>query len=187
LYPTEEKKENEANLSGITVLINGITPEKDGVYVTMEDIPHKIDLSKENINYQISIGRKERILPFDVHLDEFTQTLYPGTSMARGFSSRVTINDNGNEWPALISMNEPLRYKGYTLYQASFSLRPDGEYSILSVVKNQGRIFPYISGILMVFGLILHLVFRLNHHDQILIAFFNLSFCNFSCGKCQRF
>jgi hypothetical protein len=62
-------------------------------------------------------------------------------------------------------MNEPLRYKGYTFYQSSFSLRPDGEYSVLSVVRNKGRVFPYLASLLIFAGLLLHLVIRLRERN----------------------
>jgi len=58
-------------------------------------------------------------------------------------------------------MNEPLRYKGYTFYQASFSQSESGETSILAVVKNYGRLFPYISSIIMSIGLLIHLLIKL--------------------------
>ena len=58
-------------------------------------------------------------------------------------------------------MNEPLRYKGYTFYQSSFIETPDGETSVLAAVKNYGRMFPYISSIIMCIGLLIHLFMKL--------------------------
>ena len=61
----------------------------------------------------------------------------------------------------LIKMNEPLRYKNYTFYQSSFIEEESGETSVFAVVENYGRLFPYISSIIMCFGLLLHLIIKL--------------------------
>jgi hypothetical protein len=58
-------------------------------------------------------------------------------------------------------MNEPLRYSGYTFFQASFIEGLDKEATVLAVVKNYGRLFPYISSIIMSVGLLLHLLINL--------------------------
>ena len=61
----------------------------------------------------------------------------------------------------LIQMNEPLRHRGYTFFQASFIEGLDEEATGLAVVKNYGRLFPYISSIIMSVGLLLHLIVNL--------------------------
>jgi len=58
-------------------------------------------------------------------------------------------------------MNEPLRHQGYTFFQASFIEELDGEATVLAVVKNYGRLFPYISSIIMSIGLLVHLMVNL--------------------------
>ena len=87
--------------------------------------------------------------------------LYPGTNMAKSYSSDVILKDGNIEWPARISMNQPLRYKGYTLYQSSFEETPEGDFTMLAVVKNPGRLFPYIASGILCFGLLIHLFQRL--------------------------
>ena len=62
----------------------------------------------------------------------------------------------------LIKMNEPLRYKGYTFYQASFIEGKLKDTSVLAVVKNYGRLFPYISSIIMCFGLLVHMILKIS-------------------------
>jgi len=80
--------------------------------------------------------------------------------MAKSYQSRVRIYDGKAQWESLISMNAPLRYKGYTFFQSSFIATPDGDISVLAVVWNAGRAFPYISGIAMCLGIILHMFVR---------------------------
>ena len=62
----------------------------------------------------------------------------------------------------LIKMNEPLRYKGHTFYQASFIEGKLNDTSVLAVVKNYGRLFPYISSIIMCFGLLVHMILKVS-------------------------
>ena len=67
-------------------------------------------------------------------------------------------------------MNEPLRHKGYTFYQASFI---DGELiqtTVLAAVKNYGRLFPYISTIVMCIGLLFHMIYKMYQGRKKVIA-----------------
>ena len=147
LTPKPSEKEPEENISGTTLDIDG------NIYIAFEAMPKPIEIK----NYKIMFGRQQRLLPFSIKLDDFTKDNYPGTDKAREFSSDITIEDNGISWTEHIAMNEPLRYKGYTFYQSSFEQGPDGEATVLSVVENKGRLFPYIGTILMAAGLLLHI------------------------------
>jgi hypothetical protein len=147
LKPKTPEKEPEENITGTTLQIGKDT------YIAFEGMPKPI-LYK---GYKIIMGREQRKLPFSIKLQNFTKDSYPGTDKARAYSSDIIVKDGKLEWPAKISMNEPLRYKGYTFYQSSFEQTKESEISILSVVENKGRLFPYIGTFLMAAGLILHL------------------------------
>jgi ABC-type transport system involved in cytochrome c biogenesis permease subunit len=99
-------------------------------------------------------------LPFRLRLDRFTRETYPGTDTARAYSSAVTVTDKGTAWPAVIEMNAPLRLEGYTVYQASFDEDASGTTSVLQVVRNGGRIFPYVTSLMVALGLLLYLLKR---------------------------
>lgn len=161
LFPAPLEKENEINMAGVTLELSGISDEQDGYYITLEEVPHKPAVTMGGAKYSFSMERKQQPLPFSIELVDFKRDVHPGTDMASGFSSDVVVHDDGVEWPYHIRMNEPLRYKGYTFYQASFSERPDGEYSVLSIVQNKGRAFPYLASALIFLGLLLHVVLRL--------------------------
>ncbi len=161
LIAAPPEKENEANLSGITFTVSGTGETQDGTYVIMEEVPHAPTITHDKNIYRFSIGRAQRELPFTVELKNFRREFHPGTDTPRSFESDIVVHDGDIAWPYTIRMNEPLRYKGYTLYQSSFSVRPDGEYSILSVVTNSGRVFPYLASALIFAGLLVHLLLRL--------------------------
>ena len=53
-------------------------------------------------------------------------------------------------------MNKPFRYRQYTFYQSSYSQSNDRQSSTLAVVENRGKWLPYVAGLLMALGLVLH-------------------------------
>lgn len=161
LQAAPPEKENESNLSGAMFRVSGAQNDQDGLYLSMEEIPHRPEITHDGITYRLYLGRARTDLPFSVELVDFKREMHPGTDMARGFSSDVIVHDGDIAWPYHIRMNEPMRYKGYTFYQASFSQRPDGEYSVLSVVENKGRIFPYLASAVIFAGLLLHVLLRM--------------------------
>ena len=75
--------------------------------------------------------------------------------------NEINLIENGLPRRVLIQMNEPLRHHGYTFYQASFIDDLDKETTVLATVKNYGRLFPYISSIIMSIGLLIHLLISL--------------------------
>lgn len=158
LKPQKPEHLDEENLTGIT--FNVRTEETDQIFVALENVPKLPEITIGDEAYRFILRKHQRDLPFTVELLEFNRSMHPGTAMAKDYSSRVRIIDNGAQWESLISMNEPLRYKGYTLFQSSFITRPEGDISVLSAVWNAGRAFPYISGIVMCLGLILHCFVR---------------------------
>jgi hypothetical protein len=100
-------------------------------------------------------------LPYDITLDNFRREVYDGTNMPKLYESHVTITDGDLQFPAIIGMNEPLRYGGYALYQASTFINNEGRpVSVLNIVTNDGWLFPYLSGILLALGLIIHIIIR---------------------------
>ena len=115
-----------------------------------------------NIEYSLILRRKRTYLPFEIQLNDFKKVMHPATNIAKSYSSDVLLTENNISRKILIKMNEPLRYKGYTFYQASFIEGELNDTSVLAVVKNYGRLFPYISSIIMCLGLLLHMLLKIN-------------------------
>jgi hypothetical protein len=155
LYAIPSRINKEANFSGLVFEI--IKPEENaGTYMIMEDIS-KNPIIKEQ---EIKLTRAKTQLPFSIALQDFRKIDYPGTFKAREFESDIIVQDNNTEWPVTISMNKPLRYKGYTFYQSSFDQNTQGEVTVLTAVENVGRIFPYLSTFIVLVGLLLHCFIR---------------------------
>jgi hypothetical protein len=111
--------------------------------------------------YELSMRLRREYKPYSITLLDFTHDKYPGTEIPKNFSSRVRLqNPSRNEdREVLIYMNHPLRYDGYTFYQASFDT--DNQGSILQVVQNPSRLTPYLSCILVSLGLVVQFLTHL--------------------------
>lgn len=161
LMPIDNEKESEMNRSAVLFKISGSNSNSDGIYSLFlgQSIPQNLNVNGQNFNL---ILRRERIyLPFSIELLDFKRVLHPGTTIPKSFSSEVNLIENEIRRRVMIQMNEPLRHAGYTFFQASFSQNESGEISVLAVVKNYGRLFPYISSLIMSFGLLLHLLLQI--------------------------
>jgi len=68
----------------------------------------------------VNDGALVQPLPFTMELKKFVVDYY-STGMPSRFASEVTVTDpdNGERFDATIEVNEPLRYKGVTVYQSS--------------------------------------------------------------------
>lgn len=105
-------------------------------------------------------GREIIKLPFRLNLKDFHKKDYPGTETAMSFESNVTV-DNETE-VTNVSMNEPLKRDGYTLYQASYEMGEDGapSTSVFSVNKDPGRAIKYLGSLITALGIIIFTVSR---------------------------
>ncbi|MCK4762741.1 MAG: cytochrome c biogenesis protein ResB [Candidatus Aminicenantes bacterium] len=110
-----------------------------------------------------SLRRKKFLLPLNMTLLDFKVKLYPNSNIPKSYASRVKIKAAGGiEREVIISMNKPLRFADLTFFQSSYQVARDGtEYTILAVVKNSGRLLPYISSIWIFLGLIVHFLVKL--------------------------
>ncbi len=124
------------------------------------DDPHPTVLKLANSDYFFWLRRKKIPLPLHITLLDFRMKMYPNSNIPKSYESQVSIKAQGEESmerEVVISMNKPLRFKDYTFFQSSYSIEPDGtEYSILAVVKNTGRLLPYVSTFMVFLGLLIH-------------------------------
>jgi ABC-type transport system involved in cytochrome c biogenesis permease subunit len=114
--------------------------------------------------YHVAL-RFERIYhPYSVALKDFKHEYYTGTSTPKSYSSLVALKDpeRNVDREILISMNNPLRYAGTTLYQSSFIEANDDntgqllQSTILQVVKNPSWMAPYVACMLVATGMLAH-------------------------------
>ncbi|WP_374028848.1 cytochrome c biogenesis protein ResB [Bdellovibrio bacteriovorus] len=128
-----------------------------------------VKLFTNNSVYLLTYGNRRIDIGFPLKLKNFQVSRYQGTMRAMAYESLVEVPDLGEH---LISMNEPLKYKGLTIYQASFQ-EENGQpvASIFSVNHDPGRFLKYLGSLIISLGIILlmwfkHLDFKLARRSE---------------------
>ena len=107
----------------------------------------------------VSLRRKHYVMPMVLKLDDFRAEFHPNSEKPRSFESDVILSTAQITRSARISMNHPLRYGGYTFYQASYAIDATGrETSTLAVVHNRSRVVPYVGTLAVGAGLAIHFI-----------------------------
>ena len=118
----------------------------------------------------IQYTKRKLVLPFYIFLEKFKIGTDPGTTKAASYESDVIVKDptSGVDRRANISMNEPLKYGGYTFYQASYSME-EGKppVSVFAVNFDPGRQIKYWGSLIMCLGILV--MFYMNPHYLALI------------------
>jgi hypothetical protein len=121
-------------------------------------------LSYEGTRQTVRAGGKEYDLwlrfervykPYAVYLKDFTFERYLGTDKPKDFSSYIRLEDPklGVSRDVRIWMNNPLRYRGDTLYQADWDKETEAG-TVLQVVENRGWMVPYVGCMIVAVGLL---------------------------------
>ena len=155
-------KEMNENISGVMYKIISDDEKINGYYIYQLEQRTPEIITIHNKDYALLLRPERTYLPFTIQLKDFKKIMHPGTEIAKSFSSEIYLVENETSRRVLIEMNAPLRHKGYTLYQASFAELENGKQAtVLAVVKNYGRLFPYIASIIMCIGILLQMIMRL--------------------------
>jgi hypothetical protein len=159
LRVVDSRLEDEENISGVEIQIK--TDDALKTLIIHENLTNFPKVEVHGNEYTFKMRRKQTTVPFEIELVDFEKQVHPGTNKPRAYKSDIIVIDGDVRWPVTISMNEPFRYKGYTLFQASFLVSGETEATVFAVVHNVGRLFPYISSIVMCIGLLLHLFIKM--------------------------
>jgi len=105
--------------------------------------------------YRIALRFKRTYKPYSIYLYSFKFDRYAGTNTPKDYSSYVRVDDpeRGIVRDVRIWMNNPLRYRGDTLYQSSFDAETE-KGTVLQVVDNAGWMAPYVACMIVAVGLI---------------------------------
>jgi len=147
-------KENERNQPAATVSLfqHG---QSLGTWSLAAGFPRPLSFEAAGKTWEIVLRPKRFYKPFAIQLLQFRHDRYAGTDIARNFSSRIRLTDPSRheDRESLIFMNNPLRYRGYTFFQAGFD--NNDTTTVLQVAQNPSWLVPYISCALIVFGMLL--------------------------------
>jgi cytochrome c biogenesis protein ResB len=104
---------------------------------------------------QLEFGRQQFPLGFSVHLVDFEETTYPGTTRSATYASDVMVaSGDGTPVPIHITMNKPLKHNGFRLFQSSYVRQDDKEASIFSVSYDPGVTVVYTGFIIFIAGMV---------------------------------
>ena len=127
-----------------------------GTWIVSTQIPESQPVtSADSRHWELALRLRREYKPFSLTLRDFQRNLYPGTTIAKDYSSFVTLTEKGLEQgrDVRIWMNHPLRHAGYTFYQSSFI--NNDTTTILQVVRNPSWLIPYIACVVMTLGLVI--------------------------------
>ena len=146
-------KDDERDLTSAFIEINGVQGSL-GTWLVSNAIADPQPLTVNGHNYELIMRQRRFYKQFALTLIHFAHDRYAGTDIPKNFSSRVRLVDSerGENREVLISMNDPLRYRGFTFYQAGFD--NNDKTTILQVVKNPAMWLPYVACGLVGLGLL---------------------------------
>ncbi len=148
-----------------------------------------------NLEYTVAFGSKAYELPFQVKLNDFIATKYPGTDKSySAFESKVTVIDKNEKTDARIFMNNILDHGGFRFFQSSFD--PDEQGTVLSVSHDfWGTAITYAGYFMLFFAMMANLFVKgsrftdlkrklenvkLKKEKLVLVMLLSISFSGFS-------
>lgn len=122
------------------------------VHIPWDKMPQRVMAGDRP--YEVALRFEHTYKPYAVHLVDFRFDRYPGTNQPRNYSSDIRLIDpeRNVDRKVRIWMNNPLRYRGDTMYQSSFT--QDEKGTVLQVVTHSGWMVPYVSCMLVATGML---------------------------------
>ncbi|MBI4597103.1 MAG: cytochrome c biogenesis protein ResB [Candidatus Omnitrophica bacterium] len=157
LTETISNRSNEIHAEAIHV-IGTEGSSKDEAWVLLRN---SAELQLDKGRVVVEFRPDQRKLPVTIKLLDFRKITYPGTSMASGFEADVQLSDpeRGVILMKKISMNNPLRYRGYHFYQSSYIDGPT-QTTVLSVRNDPGTPLVYAGFLVVVAGMVSMFILR---------------------------
>jgi cytochrome c biogenesis protein ResB len=139
-------------------LIAQIGERTEEVWVSLRESV-ELDVGGEPVVVEYRPAQRE--LPVTIKLSDFRKLTYPGSQMAAGFESDVQLTDSqrGLVLMRKISMNKPLKYRGFSFFQSSYVEGPV-ETTVLSVRNDPGTPFVYAGFLIVIGGVVSLFVMR---------------------------
>ncbi len=111
---------------------------------------HLFFFDEDKVNVVAYVNERKN-LGFHIRLKDFKVIRYPSSLKAAGYESTVSVNEGEQH---KISMNHPLKFAGYTIYQSGFEEDETGTpvASVFSINKDSGRFVKYFGSLLIVLG-----------------------------------
>jgi ResB-like family protein len=156
----ETTRPEQENLAAAVVELSAASGPL-GRWLVCEQINRPQTVSFGGKNYDIQLRRTRYYKPYSIHLNKLTHEEYAGTNIPKNFASDIRLVDpeRHEDRDTLIYMNHPLRYHGETFYQ--FQTLQNDKFTVFEVVRNPSWMLPYLSCLIVAFGLIYQFGFHL--------------------------
>jgi hypothetical protein len=169
ILPRKESKTREANQPATYIKVKKASGKvlAHSILVGANPFaPRPLTVEVDGETWSIDLTRSRYSLPFGIELEKFEKEDHPGTDRAREYSSDVFRVDGGQVTDKYhISMNKPMRYGGFTLYQASWGppgAKPgDRLYTSLAVSRNPADQWPKYGTYVVAVGMSIHFLQKL--------------------------
>jgi len=131
-----------------------------GTYLVSTQLEGPQRVEVDGRAWEMELRFRRHYKPYTMHLIRFVHERYTGTNVPRDYSSHVRLVDptRNEDRRIRIWMNNPLRYRGETFYQASFI---GEDTTVLQVVSNPAVVLPYVACAIGGLGLIAHFLISL--------------------------
>ena len=146
------------DLPATYVKLKGPGGEDYGTWLV--SIPLTMDKGAQIVNaggkeYRLLLRFERTYKPYSLYLYNFRFDRYAGTDTPKDYSSFIRLEDAERDVTrdVRIWMNNPLRYRGDTLYQSSFDAATE-KGTVLQVVENRGWMAPYVGCMIVAIGLL---------------------------------
>ncbi len=129
--------------------------EEKSVWLPQGEINH---ISIGGSDYHVMYGLKTKPLGFQIGLRRFMIETDPGSERPASFKSEVTLKDasRGIRRDQIIQMNEPLKHRGFKVYQSAYHIEPgEPNISIFTVARDPGNPMKYSGAVIMVSGILM--------------------------------
>lgn len=129
--------------------------ERETLWLAQGETRH---ISLGGKDYHLVYGLRTLPIGFQIELKDFLVDTDPGTERPASFKSEVILKDvqRGIHRDVLIQMNEPLKHRGFKVYQSGYQQTPGApDISIFTVAKDPGNPLKYAGAIVMVSGFLM--------------------------------
>ncbi len=123
--------------------------------------PEEVEIDGKK--FELALRYRQEHKPYDIFLKDVVRIDYTGTDTPRDYSSVIDIIDRetGDSQEDKTWMNNPIRYRGETFYQSSYSKVPTSRTSTvevtgLQIVENAGWVIPYVCCMMVLWGMAAH-------------------------------
>jgi hypothetical protein len=139
----------------------------------LQRFPWRIRAGDPERTFDFDLRRRRWPIPFALKLEDVVAKFHPGTRDPSEYSSYVTKFEEGSARKLHITMNQPLRHRGYTFFQSEYKGREPlesgellPELSGFSVVQNPADHVPIAAWVVIAVGLLWHMSLKFWRYIQ---------------------